>query len=84
MELFVKAPADTAARNVSVEVKPRRIRVAVRGVVLLEGPLGGEVRAADLGDWEWELQTNEGGDAEGAKVIAITLAKRCAPCVAMS
>jgi hypothetical protein len=80
VELFVKVPASTTARDVAVEVKPRRIRVAARGVVLLEGVLGGEVRAADLGDWEWELSADDDGDAEaapGARRVAITLTKRC-------
>jgi hypothetical protein len=60
-----------------VEVKPRRIRVAARGAALLEGPLGGEVRAADgSGDWEWELADAD-GDAEAGKHVAITLTKKC-------
>jgi hypothetical protein len=75
VELFVAVPAATAARDVAVEVKPRRIRVAARGCVLLEGALGGEVRAADAGDWEWELGA-AGGDADGARTVTLTLSKR--------
>ena len=72
-------PDGTAPRDVAVDVKPRRIRVAARGATLLEGPLGGEVRAADgPGDWEWELADAD-GDAEAGKHVAITLTKKCAP-----
>ncbi len=72
-------PPATAARDVALEVKPRRIRVAARGCVLLEGALGGEVRAADAGDWEWELADASGDAEEGGRVLAVTLAKRCVP-----
>ena len=71
-------PDGTAPRDVTVDVKPRRLRVAARGTTLLEGPLGGEVRAADgCGDWEWELADAD-GDAEAGKHVAITLYKKCA------
>jgi hypothetical protein len=77
VELFVAVPPGTAPRDVSVDVKPRRIRVAARGAALLEGALGGEVRAADgSGDWEWELADAD-GDAEAGKHVAITLIKKC-------
>ena len=62
-------PVGTASREVKVEVMPLRIRVAARGALLLEGRLGGQVRAADTGDFEWELA----GD-----VLVVTLQKRCA------
>jgi hypothetical protein len=86
VELFVTVPSSTTARDVALEVKPRRIRVAARGVVLLAGVLGGEVRAADLGDWEWELGAVDDGDAEaapGARRVAIMLTKRCVSRVRM-
>lgn len=34
---------------------PRRIKVAVGRTVLLEGPLGGEAKGSEIGDYEWEL-----------------------------
>jgi len=67
VELTVRLPAGAAARDVRVEVKPTRLRVTLRGAVLVEGRTGGEVRAADEGDWEWEL-------VDG--VLLVTLAKR--------
>ena len=77
MELFVAVPEGTAPRDVTVDVKPRRIRVTARGATLLEGPLGGEVLAANgAGDWEWELGDAD-GDAEAGKQVAITLNKKC-------
>ena len=77
-------PAGTAPRDVVVDVKPRRIRVAARGATVLEGPLGGEVLAANgAGDWEWELADAD-GDAEAGKQVAITLNKKCvAHCAAL-
>jgi hypothetical protein len=69
VELRLPLPVGTASREVKVELMPLRIRVAARGAVLLEGRLGGQVRAADTGDFEWELA----GDA-----LVVTLQKWCA------
>ena len=41
-----------------MKVLPLRIRVAARDAVLLEGRLGGQVKAADTGDFEWELMNS--------------------------
>lgn len=51
-------PAGIASRDVVVKVLPLRIRVAERDAVLLEGRLGGQVKAADTGDFEWELMNS--------------------------
>lgn len=36
-------------------VMPRRLRIAHKGTVVLEGPLGGEAKGSEIGDYEWEL-----------------------------
>ncbi len=72
VEAQLAVPEGIAARDVRVDVKPTRMRVMLRDAVLLEGRLCGEVRAADEGDWEWELA----GDSD-ARHVALTLSKRC-------
>jgi CS domain len=69
VELRLPLPVGTASREVRVEVLPLRIRAAVRGAVLLEGRLGGQVRAADTGDFEWEVAGDQ---------LVVTMQKRCA------
>ena len=72
-------------RDLQVEVKPARVRVSLRGTPLLEGRLGGEVLAEE-GEWEWEVGEAASATSDGeakaqpaaARVLRLTLAKRCA------
>ena len=71
VEVRLAVPPGTAARDVEVVAMPRRIRVAVRGAALLEGPLGGECVGPAIGDVEWELE----GQGDARRLLA-TLRKR--------
>jgi hypothetical protein len=84
VELSLPAGGPFTGRDVRLEVLPRRLRVLLRGSVLLEGSLCGEVSSTE-GDWEWELISLSAGvvGAPQQQKLAISLAKR-APSYALS
>jgi len=81
VEVEVALPAAGASpRDVAVEVKPSRVRISLRGEVLLEGRLSGEVLAEE-GEWEWEvcagsLAPPAQAPAPPRRVLRLTLCKR--------
>uniref|UniRef100_A0A383VC15 peptidylprolyl isomerase n=1 Tax=Tetradesmus obliquus TaxID=3088 RepID=A0A383VC15_TETOB len=72
-EVQIRVPVDASVRgrDVSLEVHPLRLKLAVEGATLLEGRLEdvGSIRADDC---FWTLETD---DADGSKFVSITLVK---------
>ena len=59
MDLFVSLPEGTTAKDMDVEIKRDKLRVAVKGQApLLQGELSGCVRASEC----WWVVTEEGSE----------------------
>ena len=56
MEIFIKLPKGTTGRDLKFKLLAKKLRIDVRDEPLLAGYLGGEVKCADNGDFEWEAR----------------------------
>ena len=64
VEIVMEVPRETTHKNLKIDVKANRIRAecfrmesAEKNKILLEGKLYKTVKASDLVDWTWELET---------------------------
>mmetsp|Transcript_12690 Transcript_12690/g.41837 ORF Transcript_12690/g.41837 Transcript_12690/m.41837 type:complete len:325 (+) Transcript_12690:60-1034(+) len=56
VEVFVPLEPDVRTKDVFLEVHSKRMKLTVRGKVLMAGLFHKEIKAQDVGEWEWEVR----------------------------